>query len=37
MLIRLQSAAEEAGNATLQRRIWAVLKAGAERRLLRLS
>lgn len=37
VLIRLQAYAEEHGDRTLERRIWDVLKASAERRLLRLG
>jgi len=37
VLIRLQAYAEEHGDRTLQRRIWDVLKASADRRLLRLG
>jgi hypothetical protein len=37
LLIRLQIYAEEHGDRTLERRIWDVLKASAERRLLRLA
>jgi hypothetical protein len=37
LLIRLQAHAEEKGEQALQRRIWGVLKASADRRLLRLA
>ncbi|HUO93635.1 MAG TPA: hypothetical protein VMU22_11965 [Rhizomicrobium sp.] len=37
VLIRLQAHAEEHADRSLQRRIWDVLKASAERRLLRLA
>lgn len=37
LLIRLQTRAEEKGEQVLQRRIWDVLKASADRRLLRLG
>jgi hypothetical protein len=37
VLIRLQAHAEEKGLAALERRIWDVLKASADRRLLRLG
>jgi hypothetical protein len=37
LLVRLQAYAEEHGDRTLARRIWDVLKASADRRLLRLG
>jgi len=37
LMIRLQTHAEEKGDRALERRIWDVLKASADRRLLRLA